>query len=103
METPSDRSPGPDGFSGLFFKLAWDVIAEDLLAALEQIHRGNFRNFQRLNLSMLVLPPKGESFGYTGISSHQPHPWVLQDTAFGWRLKQGWDWIILVFIAFGCS
>jgi hypothetical protein len=45
METPSDRSPGPDGFSGLFFKLAWDVIAEDLLAALEQIHRGNFRNF----------------------------------------------------------
>jgi hypothetical protein len=33
------------GFSGLFFKLEWDVIAEDLLAALEQIHRGNFRNF----------------------------------------------------------
>ena len=27
MDMPSDRAPEPDGFSGLFYKLSWDIIA----------------------------------------------------------------------------
>jgi hypothetical protein len=44
MEMPSGRAPGPDGFSDLFFKLCWDIIAEDMLAALDHLHKGQFRN-----------------------------------------------------------
>jgi hypothetical protein len=49
MEMPSDRAPGPAGFSGLFFKFCWEIIGDDLLAALEHIHKGHFYNFQQLN------------------------------------------------------
>lgn len=61
MDMPSDRAPGPDGFSGLFFKLCWDVIANDLLAALKQLHDGRFHSFRRLNGSILTLLPKKEN------------------------------------------
>ncbi|KAM0867505.1 hypothetical protein ACQ4PT_041958 [Festuca glaucescens] len=60
MDMPSDRAPGPDGFSGLFFKLCWDIISEDLMAALNHIHKGQFYNLQRLNSSILILLPKKE-------------------------------------------
>jgi hypothetical protein len=61
MEMSFDRAPGPDGFSGLFFKLAWEVIAKDLLAALDHIHQGNFSGFQRLNSSILIMLPKKDN------------------------------------------
>ncbi|KAM0847103.1 hypothetical protein ACQ4PT_055230 [Festuca glaucescens] len=61
MDMPSDRAPGPDGFSGLFFKLSWDTIADDVVAALGMLHKGNFNNFRRLNASILILLPKKEN------------------------------------------
>jgi hypothetical protein len=30
MDMPSDKAPGPDGFSGAFFKICWETIADDL-------------------------------------------------------------------------
>jgi hypothetical protein len=32
-ELPPDRVPGPDGFTGLFYKVAWDVIKADVVRA----------------------------------------------------------------------
>jgi hypothetical protein len=61
MEIPSDRAPGPDGFSGMFFKLSWNVIADDMLAALDELHKGRFRTFSKLNGSILTLLPKKEN------------------------------------------
>ncbi|XP_071683367.1 uncharacterized protein [Lolium perenne] len=40
MEMPSDRAPGPDGFSGIFFKICWDVIADDMMVALTHLRKG---------------------------------------------------------------
>jgi hypothetical protein len=60
MEMPSDRAPGPDGFFSLFFKLCWEIIADDMLAALEFLHRGQDNNFRRLNSLILILLSKKE-------------------------------------------
>jgi hypothetical protein len=61
MEISSDRASGPDGFSSLFFKLAWEVIAEDMMATLDQLHKGNLRNSQWLNSSIFILLPKNKT------------------------------------------
>lgn len=31
---PSDKAPGPDGFTGAFFKACWNIIKEDLMSAI---------------------------------------------------------------------
>ena len=33
---PSDKAPGPDGFTDAFFKTCWDIVQEDVIAALKQ-------------------------------------------------------------------
>jgi hypothetical protein len=36
------KAPGPDGFIGTFFKSYWDIIKDDMVAALAHFanHRG---------------------------------------------------------------
>jgi hypothetical protein len=38
---PSDKSPGPDGFTGRFYKICWSIIKEDLMAAVIAIWNRN--------------------------------------------------------------
>ncbi|XP_074317710.1 uncharacterized protein LOC141653760 [Silene latifolia] len=35
FDTPVDKSPGPDGYTSAFFKDSWDVIGEDVCAAIK--------------------------------------------------------------------
>ncbi|WVZ89666.1 LOW QUALITY PROTEIN: hypothetical protein U9M48_036039 [Paspalum notatum var. saurae] len=48
---PSDKAPGPDCFTGLFFK-------EDVLEAFHQVHSMNGLDFKFLNSANIVLIPK---------------------------------------------
>jgi hypothetical protein len=44
---PSDKAPGPDGFTGLFFKSCWHIIKEDLMRVillLSNLHSENFQH-----------------------------------------------------------
>lgn len=55
---PPDKAPGPDGFTGLFYKECWDLIKQDLIAASQQLYdlRGACFNF--VNSASIVLIPK---------------------------------------------
>ena len=57
-EMPSDKAPGPDGFIGLFFQKAWEIVKGDLIAALHKLFIGNGVGFGRLNQALITLIPK---------------------------------------------
>ena len=55
---PSDKAPGPDGFTGIFFKECWDIINVDVLEAFHQLHAMDGAEFKYLNSANIVLIPK---------------------------------------------
>ena len=55
---PSDKFPGPDGFTGRFNKACWPIIKADLLAALSCVWARKFRNMGFLNSAYFALLPK---------------------------------------------
>ena len=55
---PPDKAPGPDGYTGRFYKICWPVIKPELMAAISAVQHGNFRNMQLLNSTLLTLLPK---------------------------------------------
>lgn len=54
-DMPSDKSLGPDGFTGLFFKTAWPVIKLDLMNALNSLWSLDSCDFHLLNNAFLTL------------------------------------------------
>jgi hypothetical protein len=58
FDTPTDKAPGPDGFSGGFFRTSWNVIKDDLLRALHKFHCLNDPSFHKLNTAFFILLPK---------------------------------------------
>jgi len=57
---PSDKAPGPDGFTGCFYKSCWTVIKSDIMAAIQAIWNRNFDNLGKLNSTYIALIPKKE-------------------------------------------
>jgi hypothetical protein len=60
MQTPKERGPGRDGYTGLFYKICWDIIKVDLLAALQQVYQLRGQWWQLLNSANVTLLPKKE-------------------------------------------
>jgi hypothetical protein len=44
-----DKAPGPDGFTGRFYKSCWRIIKGAVLMALDAIQRGHVFKFHLLN------------------------------------------------------
>ena len=57
-DIPIDKAPGPDGFSGGFFRTCWDTIKHDLLAAINQLYHKDSTGLARINKALIVLLPK---------------------------------------------
>lgn len=54
---PTDKSPGPDGYTSEFFKAAWDVIGRDVMGVIQSFFPKGFLQ-KGLNSAILALIPK---------------------------------------------
>ena len=55
---PSDKAPGPDGFTGRFYKACWPIIKEDIMSAVSAVWNRKFVNLGVLNSAYITLLPK---------------------------------------------
>ena len=54
---PSDRAPGPDGFTGLFLRKCWSVLKPDFMKLVTEFYEGKCI-LECLNTSLITLIPK---------------------------------------------
>jgi hypothetical protein len=57
-DMPLNKAPGPDGFTGRFYKSCWSIIKGDVLMALDAIQQGHVFKFRLLNTAYITLLPK---------------------------------------------
>jgi hypothetical protein len=69
-EMPTDKAPRPDGFTGIFFKVCWEIIKEDILLVLDSIYNLICAHLNLLNSANIVLIPKKE--GAEGVADYRP-------------------------------
>jgi hypothetical protein len=58
QDLPLDKAPGPDGFTGRFYRSSWSVIKADVVRAFQDISAMDCRSFHHLNEVLLTLLPK---------------------------------------------
>jgi hypothetical protein len=56
----NDKAPGPDGYLSLFFKTAWDMVGNDLCAAIRDFFVSG-RLLKQVNHSVIALMPKSDN------------------------------------------
>jgi len=60
-QMPSDKAPGPDGFTWAFIKSCWDIIKDDIVAAANSFYSLRCRSLQIINSANIVLLPKKDT------------------------------------------
>ena len=69
-DSPAEKSPGPDGFCGVFFRSCWSIIKTDIMQAFQQFYHPAGQNFGALNSAIIALIPKKD--GAEPIADYRP-------------------------------
>jgi len=54
-ELPPGRTPGPDGFGGLFYRAAWQITKHDVISAFNALWSLDASSFRLLNHALMIL------------------------------------------------
>jgi hypothetical protein len=60
-DTPSNRAPGPDGFTAAFYKAAWPIIKADVMNAFNALWSLDARSLHLINDALMVLLRKNNA------------------------------------------
>ena len=60
LKMPSNKTPGPDGYTTEFFKASWSIIGKDLTVAVQSFFQKRFLP-KGLNATILALIPKKDA------------------------------------------
>jgi len=52
-----DKAPGPDGYTSVFFKKAWNIVGDDFFSAVQDFFASG-EILKQLNHSIIALVPK---------------------------------------------
>jgi hypothetical protein len=66
MQSALEKVPGPDGFIGDFFKNCWEIIKQDLVAAIQEIFALRANCWNLLNSANVVLLEMEEGVEFIG-------------------------------------
>jgi hypothetical protein len=58
---PPDKALGPNGFTGRFYRAAWQIIKVDFMAAVGRLMQGDINKLHLLNSAYISLLPKTEA------------------------------------------
>jgi hypothetical protein len=60
QQMPSDKAPGLDGFTGLFYKRCWYIMKVDIMHAVNAFWAQDYRSLHHLNEAFMILIKKKE-------------------------------------------
>lgn len=92
LQMPTDKAPGPDGFTGNFFKHCWGIIKGDLVITLNTLHDLRCLNLDLLNSANIILIPK-KKMEQTRLQTTDRSPSsIVWQRFFPRFLRYGWRW-----------
>lgn len=59
QDLPPDSAPGPDGFTGHFFRGCWEIVREDIMEMVTGFFLGDHLN-RAIKSTLLILIPKAD-------------------------------------------